>query len=327
MKRFLFKAVITFTIAMYFVAFGSVEKAKAAEAKYPSRPINFYIPYPPGGFIDITARAIGDAVGKILGQPLVPINKPGASGTLAANMLRTMEPDGYNIAYNGGTTLFLLPPQEDVAFDPSKDFTYIARIADSSMGILVRSDSPWKTLKEFVEYAKSNPGKIKYGTANARGALGLAMVDLAMKEGIKWEVVPFSGGNEVVTALLGKHINAICQGPEYVPFVESGELRLLALIGEQKFKRFPNVPTFKELGYTPTLNPSGIIGPANMPKNVTDQLSDAFKKALDDPKVRKILDDTGSPLAYQNSAQYTAWAKGAVSYYADLVKRAGLAKK
>jgi tripartite-type tricarboxylate transporter receptor subunit TctC len=208
-----------------------------------------------------------------------------------------------------------------------KDFTYIARLADSSIGILVRSDSPWKTLKEFLEYAKANPGKIKYGTANPRGSLGLAMVDLGLKEGIKWDVVPFSGGNEVVTALLGKHINAICQGPEYIPFVESGDLRLLALIGDQRFKRFPNVPTLKEMGYVPTLVPSGIIGPANMPKDVTDKLADAFKKALDDPKVRKVLEDTGSPISYQNSAQYTAWAKASVVYYADLIKRAGLAKK
>ena len=325
-KRLCYKKLAVLFAAVLFFAFASVAATYAAEAKFPKRPINLYIPYPPGGFIDLTCRALGEAAGKVLGQPLIPINRPGASGTLAATMLKTMEPDGYNIAVSAGS-IFYLPAQEDVSFDPLKDFTYICRTTDSSIGILVRSDSPWKTLKEFLTYAKANPGKIKYGTASPRGPLGMAMADLGIKEGIRWNVVPFSGGNEAVAALLGKHVNAICQGPEYIPHVESGELRLLALIGDQRFKRFPNVPTFKELGYVPHLVATGIIGPAGLPKDVIDKLDDAFKKALADPKVQKVMDDTGSPTVYQNSQQYTAWARTAVAAYADLVKRVGLAKK
>jgi len=320
-----FLPVLAAILAIAFV-FTLVSAAIAADAKFPRRPINFYIPFPPGGFFDVTYRPMAEAAGKILGQPMVPINKTGASGTLAPTMLKTMEPDGYNIGI-ATTALFYLPSQQDVSFDPMKDFTYICRTIDSLMGVVVRADSPWKTFKEFLAYAKANPGKIKYATASPRGTLRLAMSDIAIKEGIKWEVVPFMGGQEVVTALLGKHVDAISQGIEWIPHVEAGELRLLAVFGEQRSKRFPNVPCLKELGYGGYPSPHGIIGPPGMPKDVVNKLAEAFKTAMNDPKVQKVLAEFGSPVIYQGSADYTAWSKTSLAYHIELVKRAGLEKK
>jgi len=301
--------------------------ANAAESGFPKKPINFYLPYPPGGSLDILFRPIAEAVSKSLGQPVVVQNKPGASGALMATMLKTMAPDGYNIGVTG-TTLFILPAQQDVNYDTLKDFTYIAKLVGSEIGVVVRKDSPWKTFKEFIQYAKANPGKIKYGTSNPRGSLGISMIDVGMREGIKWDVVPFAGGQEVVTALLGKHIDAMVEGPsEYLPQVESGEFRLLALIGDAPSKVFPDVPTFKALGYPPYAMVLGLIGPAGMPKDVIDKLSDAFKKALSDSTVQKNLAQWKSPVIYEDSAGYTAWAKWATAHYADMVKKAGMAKK
>jgi len=304
-----------------------VPVVRGADSDFPKRPINFYLPYPPGGSLDVLFRPIAEVVGKNLGQPVVTTNKPGASGVLMATMLKTMAPDGYNIGIVG-TSLFILPAQQDVNYDTLKDFTYIAKLIGSEIGVVVRKDSPWKTFKEFVQYAKANPGKIKYGTSNPRGSLGISMIDVGMKEGIKWDMVPFSGGQEVVTALLGKHIDAMVEGPsEYIPQVDSGEFRLLALIGDQPSKLFPDIPTFKQLGYPPYAMVLGLIGPAGMPKDVTAILSDAFKKALSDPDVQKNLAQWKSPVIYEDSAGYTDWAKWATAHYADMVKKAGMGKK
>jgi tripartite-type tricarboxylate transporter receptor subunit TctC len=156
----------------------------------------------------------------------------------------------------------------------------------------------------------------------------MSMIDVGMKEGIKWDMVPFSGGQEVVTALLGKHIDAMVEGPsEYMPQVDSGEFRLLALIGDQPSKLFPEVATFKQLGYPPYAMVLGLIGPAGMPNDVTAILSDAFKKALSDPNIQKHLAQWKSPNIYEDSAGYTEFAKWATAHYADMVKKAGLGKK
>jgi tripartite-type tricarboxylate transporter receptor subunit TctC len=223
--------------------------------------------------------------------------------------------------------LFYLPAQENVAYDPLKDFAYISRIMGTQFGICVKSDSPWKSLKDLVEYAKANPRAIKYSTAAPRGTQRLAMEDLALKEGVKWEVVPFLGGVEAVSALLGGHVHATVQGPEWIPHVESGELRLLATLGEQRSKRFPKAPCFKELGYTSHPSPIGIIGPARMPREIVTILDEAFKKALNDPEVHKALDQLDAPVLYMNSADYTNWVRESYAYFTDLIKKVGLGKK
>jgi tripartite-type tricarboxylate transporter receptor subunit TctC len=296
------------------------------ESKFPNRPINFHLPFPPGGFIDLASRPLANSVSKILGQPVVCINRPGASATLAPTMLKSMEPDGYNLSL-ALVTLFYLPAEENVAFDPLKDFTYISRFMGTQFGICVRSDSPWKTLKALVEYARANPRAIKYSTAAPRGTQRLAMEDLALKEGIKLEVVPFLGGVEAVSALLGGHVHATVQGPEWIPHVESGELRLLATLGEVRSKHFPEAPCFKELGYTSHSSPIGVIGPARMPRDIINTLDGAFKKALSDPEVLRAFDQLDAPVLYMNSTDYTNWVKESYPYFTDLIKKVGLGKK
>jgi tripartite-type tricarboxylate transporter receptor subunit TctC len=320
--RFLTATVIAMALALLL----AVPMTHAADAGFPKKAINFYLPYPPGGSVDLMYRPIADAVSKILGQPLVVINKPGASGSLMMSMLKTMPPDGYSIGIIG-TSVFIVAAQQDISFDPVKDFTWIARLLSSDIGVVVRRDAPWKTFKELIQYAKANPGKIKYGTSNPRGVLDLAMIDVAAKEGIKWDMVPFSGGQETVTALLGKHIDCMAEGPgEYVPQVAAGEMRVLALFGEPS-KRLAGVPTFQSIGYPAFLSVTGLIGPAGMPNDVTDKLESAFKKALSDPAVQKNNEQQSAPVIYQGREEFAAWAKWAQGHYADVVKKAGLAKK
>jgi tripartite-type tricarboxylate transporter receptor subunit TctC len=309
-------------VAATFLGAGGLQ---AAEQKFPNRPINFYVPFPPGGFFDLVSRPMCEYAGKVLGQPVIVVNKAGASGTLAPAMLKTMPPDGYNVSVNN-LSLFTMPPQQEVNFDPLKDFTYICRTVDAWVGIVVKADSPWKTLKELVAYAKANPGKVKYGTANPRGGLHFAMVLIGQKEGVQWEMVPFMGGQLVVTALLGGHVQAISQGPEWAPHVESGALRLLAVLGEQRFSRFPDVPCTGELGYNIGPNCLGIVGPPGMPKDITDLLDKTFKASLADPATLKVKEQMFLYDMYQNSADYTKWAKEQVDFYKKFVKEVGLDK-
>jgi tripartite-type tricarboxylate transporter receptor subunit TctC len=169
-----------------------------AEEKYPSRPINLYIPFPPGGNIDLTARPLAEAASKILGRPIIPVNKPGATGSLAPAAVMSIKPDGYNLCVSLNSILYF-SVMKDVPYDPLKSFIYICRNQCGIFGIVVKADSPWQTFQDLVQYSKANPGKIKYATAAFGGTPHLAMAEVAIKEGIQWEVIPFPGGPQVTS--------------------------------------------------------------------------------------------------------------------------------
>ena len=156
-------------------------------------------------------------------------------------------------------------------------------------GLVVRSDAPWNTFKEFIDYAKTNPGKIRYSTAGPGTPQHLVMERLALKEKIKWTHIPFDGGGPAVSALLGDHVEALSQTTEWKKHVESGRLRLLAVYGEKRMNDFPNVPTLLELGYGITA-PSliSIVGPKGLSPQVVETLHGAFKKAMEDPDFIKM---------------------------------------
>ena len=298
----------------------------SAQSKFPSRPINFMIPYPPGGWFDSVSRPMCDYSTKVLGQPVVPVTKAGGAGTLVLGLIKATPPDGYNVAV-GTSSMFTMPPQQETNFDPAKDFTYICRTVESPLGLCVKADSPWKSVKDLVDYARANPGKIKYATASPRGTLGFNMILIAKKEKIEWEMVPFAGGQLVVNALLGGHVQAIMQGTEWMPHVQAGTLRLLALAGEKRSKRFPDVPCIGELGYETTTAPVMMVGPAGMPKDVVKLLDATFKASLADPNTVKIMDQFALDEVYMDHEQVTKWAKGQVEYFQKFIQEVGMAKK
>jgi tripartite-type tricarboxylate transporter receptor subunit TctC len=321
-----FKMVIVTLAAICSAAMPAFTGNEAlAQAKFPSRAINFMIPYPPGGWFDSVSRPMCDYSSKALGQPVVPVTKAGGSGTLVLGLVKATHPDGYNVAV-GTSSMFTMPPQQDTNFDPAKDFTYICRTVLSPLGLCVKADSPWKTVKDLVEYARANPGKIKYATASPRGTLGFNMILIAQKEKVEWEMVPFAGGQLVVNALLGGHVQAIMQGTEWMPHVEAGTLRLLALAGETRSKRFPNVPCLGELGYETTAAPVMMVGPAGMPKDVVKLLDATFKASLADPSTIKIMDQFALDEVYMDHDTVTKWAMGQVDFYKKFIKEIGMAK-
>ena len=227
------------------------------------------------------------------------VNKPGGGSAVAVALLKTEKPDGYTIGILPSGAV-LSQHMRKVPYDSAQDFTPIMQYAVYLYGLVVQSDSPWKSFKEFIDYAKANPGKIRYATAGAGTPQHLVMERLALLEKIKWTHIPFEGGGPAVAALLGGHVEAISQTTEWKKHVESGRLRLLTVYGEKRMIDFPNAPTLLELGYKITA-PSliSIIGPKGLPPQVVDTLHGAFKKAMDDPDFIKVSNEVDLPLLYR----------------------------
>ena len=270
-----------------------------AQEKYPTKPINFIIGYPGGGTTDVCARPLVMSAGKILGQHIVVINKPGGGSAVAMAALKMEKPDGYTIGILPSGAV-LSQHMRKVPYDSARDFTPIMQYAVYLYGLVVKADSPWKTFKEFIDYAKANPGKIRYGTAGAGTPQHLVMEWLAIKENIKWTHIPFQGGGPAIAALLGGHVEAASQTTEWKKHVETGTLRLLAVYGEKRMTDFPNAPTLLELGYDITA-PSLIcvVGPKGFSPQIVATLHGSFKKAMEDPDFVRVSRQVDQPPMYR----------------------------
>ena len=274
--------------------------ATAGQAdEYPSRPITFIVPWQAGGPIDASMRAVALGASKRLGQPIVIDNKPGAAGTLGpASMVATAKPDGYTIA-QVGLPVFRIPLIQKTTYDPDKDFTYIARLMGITFGIVTTAQSPFKSWNDVVAYAKKNPGKLSYASPGQNSTPHLAMEQLTTLAGIDLLHVPFKSTPESTVALLGGQTQLQVDGSGFRPIVDSGKARLLALWTSKRSPRWPDVPTVSELGYPLVVeSPIGIAGPKGMDPKVAAKLHDAFRAALDDPEVQRVMDDMLMVRAY-----------------------------
>ena len=307
-------------------AFPSVRRARAAD--FPTKPVTLVCPWPAGGSTDIQMRALAEASAKHLGQPIVIENKPGASGTVGpATVAAGARPDGYMLSQIP-ITVFRLPFMQNVTWDPLKDFTYIVHLTGYTFGVVVKADAPWKTWQEFIAYAKANPGKVTYGTPGAGTTLHLTMEAIAARQGIKWTQVPFKGGAENTAAVLGGHTMANADSTGWASLVDAGQLRLLVTWTAQRTKRWPNVPTLKELGYGIVSNsPYGIAGPKGMDPNVVKILHDAFRKGLEDPAHLKTLERLDMEPFYKGTEDYRKFVTEQVEEAKAQVEMLGLRKK
>lgn len=297
-------------------------------ADFPTKPVTLIVPWPPGGSTDVTMRVLAEATSKYLGQPVIVENKPGGGGTVGpATMAATAKPDGYTISQIP-ITVFRYPYMMNVSWDPLRDFTYIIHLTGYTFGVVVRADSPWKTWKEFIDYAKANPGKVTYATPGAGTTLHITMEVIAMKEGIKWTQVPMKGGAETTPAVLGGHVTATADSTGWGPQVDAGQLRLLVTWGNQRTKRWPHVPTLKELGYGIVSNsPFGIAGPKGMDPKVVKILHDAFKKGMEDPAYQKVLEKLDMEPFYKNTEEYVKYVQEICAEEKIIIEKLGLKKK
>ena len=306
------------------LSFGS---ALAAAQAFPTKPVTLLITFPAGGPTDIAGRALAEATSKYLGQPVVVENRPGATGTLGAAALVNARPDGYTVSMIPITAL-RLPHMENVAFDPIKDIRYVMGVSGYVFAVIVRADAPWKSMADLVAAAKAKPGEISYGSHGIGGSVHLATEEFSAAQGIKLNHIPYKGSADMLTAMLGGHLNVAVDSTGAVPHVAAGKARVLAVYTEKRAAVWPEVPTMTELGYgIVSASPYGIGVPAATPPAVAKVLHDAFKKGLEDPIHTKTLEKYNQPVWYLSSEDYTKWAREQYEKERAIIERLGLTRK
>ncbi len=294
---------------------------------FPARPVTLLVTFPAGGPTDIAGRALAEATSKYLGQPVVVENRPGATGTLGAAALVNARPDGYTVSMIPVTVL-RLPHMENVVFDPMKDIRYVMGVSGYVFAVIVRADAPWKTMADLVASAKAYPDRISHGSHGIGSTVHLAMEELSAAQGAKFNHIPYKGSADMLTAMLGGHLNVAVDSTGAVPHVAAGKARVLAVFTEKRTPVWPEVPTLAELGYgIVSTSPYGIGVPAATPPAVVKALHDAFKKGLEDPIHTKTLEKYNQPVWYLSTEDYTKWAREQFEKERRLIERLGLAKK
>ena len=294
---------------------------------FPTKPVNVIVTFAPGGTLDTATRILATKAEKFLGQPVLVSNVGGGGGSVALAQVATKKPDGYEITSCTSTGLIRIPQLRGVPYGPD-DFIPVMHYAAVESGVVVKSDSPYKTFKDLVEFAKKNPGKVTYATSGAGSPMHMAMEFVAMKEGLKWTHVPQTGGAPGLAAVLGGHVTAMSDSTEWLPHVKEGSLRLLATNGEKKMKSFPNVPTFRDLGYD-FINETVfmIAAPKGTPAPVIKKLDESFHKAMDDPQFVQTIANIEFAVSYRNSADTKKYLDDAYARFGEMIKKLGIQKE
>ncbi|GAB6156688.1 tripartite tricarboxylate transporter substrate binding protein [Desulfosporosinus burensis] len=276
---------------------------------YPNKPITWVIPFDPGSGADIFARTLGKSVEKNLGQNFVYLNKPGGSGGIALSYLKSQPTDGYTIGSHSSTMVYSIASKSI----PYKidDVSYIARINADPEVLAVPGNSPFKTLEDFIAYAKANPGKLKVAGVGAFSTASAVSDQLKAKAAIQYDYVPYQGGNEAAVAILGSNVDAGWYTSSNVRnYLESGKVRLLALATKDQDPSLKGVPTLKEKGFDiEMILWRGIIAIPGMPEARVKKLEDAFAKAMTDPDWLKYMEQEKQVEAYLPSKEFTEAVK------------------
>ncbi len=293
--------------------------------KYPSKPVQFLIPFGAGGSADVMGRVLAQATEKYLGQPLVPINKPGAGGGIMYTALKNSKPDGYTLGWNS-TSILTSTNIGNVPFT-YEVFNHICRIGLTGMPIAVRSDAPWKTFAEFSDYVKKNPGKIKIGNAGTGSGTHLTAALIEQELGLKVIHVPL-GAERRIPSLLGGEMDAICVPlPEIAPQVAAGKARVLVIPNEKRESSFPDVPTLKESGYPIVMELfRGISAPQGTPDDIIKKIGEAFEKGAQEPSFVKNATQNGFNINFMGSVEFEKYLKYQNELMAKAIKLAGLGK-
>jgi tripartite-type tricarboxylate transporter receptor subunit TctC len=276
-----------------------------AQAKYPDRPIRLIIPWAAGGPADGGFRILAQSASAKFGQQVVVENKAGASGIMGAIALQEAKPDGYVISQMHMSVLRQPLLNKSLTYNPINDLTYILQITGYVMGVVVRTEAPWKTLPELLAYAKANPGKLNWGTLGIGSTQHLAMERVGMAQGLSWTHAPYRGTADTLRALLGGEIDFASEASGWAPMVQAGKLRLLAVFTAERAKRFPDAPTVKELGIDVVVNsPGGLVGPKGMDPALVKTIGDTFRAAAQEPEHLKFLENMDQPLILLDGPAY-----------------------
>ncbi len=299
-----------------------------AQEPYPSRPVQIVVPFPPGGVADVVARALAPSLERMLKQPTVIVNKSGAAGAVGMQVAATSKPDGYTFLL--GLVSISSIPEVDKLFgrEPKytrDDFVGIARISADPPILVVKADSPWKTVKDLVEDAKKRPGEIIYSSSGPYGASHVPMELFMQAAGIKMRHLPTTGGGPAITAVLGGHAQMWASPPALAfPHIRAGKMRVLASFGAQRLAALPDVPTLKELGYNVEYYLwAGLFAPKGIPAPVLKIIQDAVRRAVQEPEFRTAMEKVQTPIAYLEGDEFKKWWDQDAQMLAEAVRRIG----
>jgi tripartite-type tricarboxylate transporter receptor subunit TctC len=277
--------------------------------EYPTKSVTLVIPFGAGGSHDLTARAVTSVGADHLGQPILVQLKPGGGGAIAADFVAKTAPDGYTLLFGGSGPNTTLPAIEGRSKGPD-DFVAVCRVNYSPAVIIARADAPYKTFKEMLAWAKSNPGKLVFGNTGPWGAGDLSWKMIVKETGIEAKNVPHDGGGPALIALLGGHVDVSgLFSAQTLPHIQAGKLRALAVTDNQRDPAMPDVPTCKEAGVNMLyLMWRGVLAPKGTPRGVVDKLAGAFKKMTEDKSVAPMIKKLGDEINYLGPDEFAkAW--------------------
>jgi len=300
-------------LTAFFMIIGIFSNAAIAD-DYPSKPVTIIVPWGAGGMSNVSTRMLGEKMKTILGQPIVYINKPGASGVVGLQALKRAKSDGYTLA-SGPMTLALTSPyfldSPPFAID---DFVYIGSYMPQERVLFTTLDKPYKTWGEFIAYSKKNPGKVSVGSGGAQWALEV-MKSIAKKEGLKWKYVMFKSGGAASSAILGGHVD-VCETGTGTPAYQSArkdKLRVLVDLGADKVPFFPKTKNMKDLGYPfSTMLEYGMVFPKGVPEAIRTKLEKALKTVMQDKALMETMGKTGFTPRFVTGEEYKKIVAGAV---------------
>ena len=306
---------------------GGVEAARAEDA-FPNGPINLIVPNPPGGASDISARILADPWATVLRQPVVIVNRPGMGGAIGTAQVARAKPDGLTVLL-ALSVIVVAPEAERVsgrkALYEVDQFEPIALLSSESMVVLVRTDSPWKTLEDMIAAAKEKPGTITYASSGNFGPIHLSTEMLANKAGIKLVQVPFGGGGPAVLAVLAGQVDMTTAAPSVAAAqIAAGKLRPLALSGARRSEILPEVKTYRELGYDTEYTVwAGLYVPKGTPAPAVKTLRESVAKTVQAPEFKAAMQKNGIAIDYRDAPAFAKYADEDARHMVEAVRAIG----
>lgn len=301
----------------------------AAAQEFPNRPVRMLVAYPPGGGVDMMARAVAGVLGSRLGQTVVVENRPGASGTLATGLVAKAAPDGYTILVTGDAPITQVPLLSKVSYDPYKDLVALVKGVTVPTSVLVPANSPLRTLGDALQYARANPGKLSYGTPGLGSGMHVELEMLKERLGVDITHVPYKGAPPIIVDTMAGQISIGAPGiPAALPNIRSGQLRLLGVWSPSRIAAFPDVPTVREVTGDASLEglPTwyGFLLPAGVPKAIVARLEADIAASLKDPEVTKRMQDAGATVVAQTGAAFDEANRAQTATFASIFKKLDL---
>ena len=295
---------------------------------YPSRPIKLVVPFGPGGPTDVAARLVSQIAQAELGATIVVENRPGAGGATGSKSAANAEPDGYTLLVGTSATLAVVPAlMKNPGYDPVKSFAPVAKVADSSTVMIVPASFPANSVKEFIAYAKANPGKLSYASAGAGNQTQLVAELLKAKAGIEATHIPYKSGAEMVTAVLSEQVQVTFPDISIlIPLIREHKVKALAVTSAHRHPQLPDVPTLAESGFPDFAITfwSGVVAPAGTPAGIVDKLNAAIDKGLRSREIQDKLAAIGSQTAPGSPQDFASFIASETVKWREIAKTAGI---